>query len=207
MSAFIRRLLFSGGVINYIIISEYIIVLAIVAERLIYYVATRYSRKRLSIAVAAVTDFASLRNFAEKNTDVRSVPMRVIGEFLRCEKTPPCVLNETMQRFVESAAAEMEARLDLLSLFANVAPLCGLLGTVVGLMSAFDRIQQLGNAVDVGQLAGGIWVAMITTATGLIVAIPALAVCRLFELEMNRRMKDTVEIISHLKEKLRPDSL
>ena len=112
-----------------------------------------------------------------------------------------------MQRFVESAAAEMEARLDLLSLFANVAPLCGLLGTVVGLMSAFDRIQQLGNAVDVGQLAGGIWVAMITTATGLIVAIPALAVCRLFELEMNRRMKDTVEIISHLKEKLRPDSL
>ena len=68
-----------------------------------------------------------------------------------------------------------------LSLLANIAPLCELLGTVTGLMAAFDQIQKLGGAVNISALAGGIWSAMITTATGLLAAIPALVAVRLFE--------------------------
>lgn len=207
MDVFFQRLVLGGGIINYVILAEYVIVLALIAERLVYYTCTRYNRKKLAALVNNVSDFPCAHTLATDTNYRYAAPMRTLGEFIRYEHSQPQLLNEAMQRFVESLASEMEARLDLLSLFANVAPLCGLLGTVVGLMNSFDKIQQLGNAVDVAQLAGGIWIAMITTATGLGVAIPALAACRLFELEMSKRMKDVVETVSHLKERLRPDSV
>jgi motA/tolQ/exbB proton channel len=90
-------------------------------------------------------------------------------------------LNEALERTVLMFSRRLNARLDMLSLLANIAPLCGLLGTVTGLMAAFDEIQKLGGAVNISALAGGIWSAMITTATGLLAAIPALVAVRLFE--------------------------
>ena len=53
-------------------------------------------------------------------------------------------------------------------------PLLGLLGTVTGMIAAFQRIQDLQGQVDPALLAGGIWEALITTAVGMMVAIPAL---------------------------------
>ena len=101
----------------------------------------------------------------------------------------------------------LNARLDVLSLLANIAPLCGLLGTVTGLMAAFDEIQKLGGAVNISALVGGIWSAIITTATGLLAAIPALVAVRLFERELSKRMDDVTMTLSLLKQKYRPDML
>jgi biopolymer transport protein ExbB len=56
---------------------------------------------------------------------------------------------------------------------AQVAPLLGLFGTVLGMIEAFQGLQQAGAAVDPSALAGGIWVALLTTAVGLVVAMPA----------------------------------
>jgi biopolymer transport protein ExbB len=56
---------------------------------------------------------------------------------------------------------------------ATVAPLLGLLGTVSGMIKAFMVIEKLGGKVDATVLAGGIWEALLTTAFGLIVGIPA----------------------------------
>ncbi len=56
-----------------------------------------------------------------------------------------------------------------------MAPLIGFLGTVTGMIKAFMQVQSLGGNVDAGVLAGGIWEALITTAAGLVVGIPALS--------------------------------
>lgn len=64
----------------------------------------------------------------------------------------------------------------LLGFLAESAPLLGLLGTVLGMIRAFQEIQGAQGAVDAQLLAGGIWEALLTTAFGLVVAIPALGV-------------------------------
>lgn len=115
-------------------------------------------------------------------------------------------MKHLIEKFWASADF-LNARLDMLSLLANIAPLCGLLGTVTGLMAAFNQIQKLGGAVNISALAGGIWSAMITTATGLLAAIPALVAVRLFERELSKRMDDVTMLLSILKQKYRPDTL
>lgn len=66
-------------------------------------------------------------------------------------------------------------RLDFLSSVATAAPLLGLLGTVVGMVQAFSKLAGAGSgAMDINLLADGIWHALLTTAAGLVIAIPSL---------------------------------
>ncbi len=89
--------------------------------------------------------------------------------------------RDIMKQSIEEAASQsihdMERNMNALGTIAAIAPLLGLLGTVVGMIDVFSQIvdQGTGNA---GVLAGGISQALITTAAGLIVAIPALVMHR-----------------------------
>lgn len=74
----------------------------------------------------------------------------------------------------EAVLQKLEKHLSLLSILARLAPLMGLLGTVLGMISTFSEIADAQSGVNMNQLAGGIWQALITTATGLCIAIPAL---------------------------------
>ena len=80
-------------------------------------------------------------------------------------------------------AALMEARRGLrpLDLVVTIAPLIGLLGTVLGMIAAFQALQETGNRADPAALAGGIWEALLTTAAGMGVAIPASAALAWFD--------------------------
>lgn len=69
--------------------------------------------------------------------------------------------------------ASLSGGLRVLDSIAQVAPLLGLFGTVLGMIEAFQGLQAAGSAVDPSALAGGIWVALLTTAVGLAVAMPA----------------------------------
>ncbi len=70
---------------------------------------------------------------------------------------------------------KLEGSLVVLSFIAQVAPLLGLLGTVLGMVDLFIGLQGAGHNVAVSDLAAGIWKALLTTAAGLTVAVPALA--------------------------------
>jgi biopolymer transport protein ExbB len=80
---------------------------------------------------------------------------------------------------MEDAAQQENARLhrkiEYLSLLSSVAPMLGLLGTVWGMVIAFQRVAETHGRADPGQLAGGIYQALYTTVIGLIIAIPGLA--------------------------------
>jgi biopolymer transport protein ExbB len=70
-------------------------------------------------------------------------------------------------------AFQLERRMDLLASVAGIAPMLGFLGTVTGMIKAFQQIQNLQGNVDPSVLAGGIWEALVSTAGGLIVGILA----------------------------------
>lgn len=86
---------------------------------------------------------------------------------------------------LEAEAEERFARLEggfrVLDTVAQLAPLLGLFGTVLGMISAFQALQEAGAQVDPAVLAGGIWVALLTTAVGLAVAMPTSLLLNWFE--------------------------
>ncbi|UWQ43558.1 MotA/TolQ/ExbB proton channel family protein (plasmid) [Leisingera aquaemixtae] len=80
--------------------------------------------------------------------------------------------------------------LGALELIATIAPLLGLLGTVLGMIAAFQALQAAGARADPALLAGGIWEALLTTAAGMAVAIPASAALTWFEAVISRIRRD-----------------
>jgi biopolymer transport protein ExbB len=86
----------------------------------------------------------------------------------------------------ETRFAKLETGFRLLDSVAQLAPLLGLFGTVLGMIEAFQSLQDAGAQVDPSLLAGGIWVALLTTAVGLVVAMPTALVLSWFEGRMDR---------------------
>jgi len=110
---------------------------------------------------------------------------RVKGPIARIMRVAlDCVANrEISQRSKEAEIARvgaadiryLESHLRGLEMIANIGPLLGLLGTVMGMVTAFSKLEAAGARVDPSLFAGGIWEAFLSTVAGLIVAIPAIA--------------------------------
>ena len=81
--------------------------------------------------------------------------------------------KEEVSRVARAMLKETSSGLRALDLITTIAPLIGLLGTVMGMIDAFQALQDTGARADPAALAGGIWEALLTTAAGMAVAIPA----------------------------------
>ena len=77
--------------------------------------------------------------------------------------------------------AGLQSGFNFLNIIVTIAPLLGLLGTVIGMIEAFQSMASLGDAVNIASLASGIWKALVTTATGLIVAIPVVVCLQILQ--------------------------
>ena len=86
-----------------------------------------------------------------------------------------------ISRIISIEIRNLENYLGGLEVIASISPLLGLFGTVLGMIKAFLNLEKAGSQVDPALLAGGIWEALLTTAFGLAIAIPALAAYHLFE--------------------------
>ena len=102
-------------------------------------------------------------------------------------------VTETLREEVNRRGAKMlrdlRAYLPALELIGTLSPLLGLLGTVLGMIEAFQAMELAGNEVDPSTLSGGIWQALLTTALGLVVAIPVLVIYNW----MNRKVQRVAE--------------
>lgn len=99
-------------------------------------------------------------------------------------------LREAATTEAKRILAEARTGLRFLELTATVAPLLGLLGTVLGMIVAFQTLQEAGARADPSALAGGIWEALLTTAAGMAVAIPAAVALSWFEGVIDRLRVD-----------------
>ncbi|QJD58139.1 MotA/TolQ/ExbB proton channel family protein [Pseudomonas sp. gcc21] len=81
-------------------------------------------------------------------------------------------LSQEVMRQARQVISDLGRYLRILEVIATVAPLLGLLGTVLGMIEAFQAMEAAGEQVNPAVLSGGIWVALLTTAVGLGVAIP-----------------------------------
>jgi len=105
------------------------------------------------------------------------------------------ILKEELDRVATLRLNQLRAYLRPLEVIATLSPLLGLLGTVLGMIIAFQQMEAAGNQVDPSVLSGGIWQALLTTAVGLAVAIPVVMAHNWMERKVERvaaLMNDTV---------------
>ena len=199
-----------GGPLMYLIILCSIVALAVVIERL-------YHLNRAKIDIDKFME--SISNILKRNRIMEAIDL--------CEKSPGPIAHiikagilkhdrsrQEIKEAIEDAGIyevpRLEKNLGALATIAHISPLLGLLGTVTGMVRAFQIIQEKAtslNPVSPGNLAGGIWEALITTAAGLIVAIPTFVaynylVSRVknFIVEMERTSTELINILGQRRE-------
>ena len=102
------------------------------------------------------------------------------------ENKPKQEIEEEINSIVDIEFNKQQSLLPSLEIISQVSPLIGLLGTVIGMIDSFNELELGGSLVDPSILAGGIWTALLTTAMGLIVAIPALVSHYFLEKKLNK---------------------
>lgn len=106
-----------------------------------------------------------------------------------------------VEKGLEDATAEQAARLfrkiEYLSVIGNIAPMIGLLGTVMGMIFAFQEVADTQGAARAGELAQGIYTALVTTVGGLIVAIPSLAAYAIFRNRIDQLVAEAAYAAMH----------
>lgn len=157
---------------------------SIISVATILYVAVRHAGARLGLSARGMERL--VESALEGEPDARG-SRRI---YARIASTAGALAAEGMSgeearsELASSAAEalnELRSGMRMLEVIASTAPLMGLLGTVLGMIDAFKQLEQAGNQIDPSLLSAGIWQALLTTAAGLIVALPALVAWHLFD--------------------------
>ncbi|MEM7440226.1 MAG: MotA/TolQ/ExbB proton channel family protein [Pseudomonadota bacterium] len=159
-----------GGPVIAILVMASVCVLAVVLYKVWQFWASGVGRHRALRAAAAAFD-ADDRAAAANHVIQSKSYLRDVVE-LGLARAPA----ERLHAEAELRFNTLERGFRFLDTVAQLAPLLGLFGTVLGMIEAFRALQDAGSTVDPSLLAGGIWVALLTTAAGLVVAMPAALV-------------------------------
>ncbi len=106
--------------------------------------------------------------------------------------------DKEIETLLQQKYIKSQKFLPSLEIIAQVSPLIGLLGTVIGMIDSFNELELGGSLVDPSILAGGIWTALLTTAMGLIVAIPALISHYFFDKKLTNTIQSSNVFLTKL---------
>lgn len=173
------ELLKAGGILMVPIVACSILALAIVLERFWTLRASRVAPPQTVNELWRWIKKKDLNGRKLKALQASSPLGRVLAGGLLNAKHGREIMKESIEHEASQVIHELERFLNPLGTVATIAPLLGLLGTVIGMIKVFAEIQ-LAGVGNAGNLAGGISEALITTAAGLSVAIPALICHRYF---------------------------
>lgn len=107
-------------------------------------------------------------------------------------------VEKAMEDAIAQQAARLFRKIEYLSVIGNIAPMIGLLGTVIGMVFAFQQVADTQGAARAGQLAEGIYTALITTVGGLLVAIPSLAIFAVFRNRVDELVAEVAYVAHHV---------
>ncbi|MGK2739569.1 MotA/TolQ/ExbB proton channel family protein [Tepidicaulis sp. LMO-SS28] len=169
-----------GGPIVVILIILSVLSLAIILLKIVQFWRAGLSRRAFidpAIEMAGAGDLEGAAGTLRKH---RSPIARVMLAGVQAKQTG-LEPSEEMGRVGGNELGALQGYFRWLEVIGNISPLLGLLGTVIGMIEAFQQLEAAGNRVDPAILSGGIWEALLTTAVGLAVAIPAIGALNLFE--------------------------
>ena len=169
-----------GGPVVMVLMAESVVAVAVVLCKLWQIAAAhvgRHAALRTAVAAWDAGDRAGARIALARSGSYLAPVVGAAFDGRDCAR---------LQAMAEERFAQLERGFRYLDSVAQLAPLLGLFGTVLGMIKAFQSLQAAGTQVDPSILAGGIWVALLTTAVGLVVAMPPALVLAWFEGRMER---------------------
>ena len=163
-----------GGILVVPILLCSMVALAIFLERLIHFSRIRIRGFGLVKNVAKHVRDGELDQAIELARGSKSPMARILASALEVIDNDRETFETVVVHSTGEEVRDLSRYLQALATIGSIAPLLGLLGTVIGMIKAFMVIQQMGGKVNAVVLAGGIWEAMLTTALGLAVALPTM---------------------------------
>ncbi len=174
-----------GGPVVIALVLLSLTALTVAFERLLVYLSVLSDLKNLADRTSS-----EVKEAAEYNG---SIVESWLGRLLQTSNDKDGTPTQFQARF-QSLEDTLATRLGALTLMARVAPLMGLLGTVIGLMRAFMAVEASGSQLNPAALAGGIWEALLATCAGLTVAIT----CWFFHWFLENWLEGMVRTAEHL---------
>jgi len=183
----------SGGPFMYPILVVLAIGLTITIERYIYLGAAKSKNRKILAEIMPKLQKGELNSVIQLTKDSNATVSKILTQGLNNFKSARRRddIEASMEESIMEAIPRLEKRTHYLAMFANIATLLGLLGTIIGLIKAFTAVAQVDPSMKAEILSTSISVAMNTTAFGLIVAIPLLIFYTLLQTK-------TTEIIDSL---------
>ena len=165
-----------------------------------------YGRNSQQLADQALEALRQSAGLKERNETLlllrnrRSPRLQAMAAVLQLSQSGAAVddIREESMRLARKALNQMTMGLRPLEVIANLAPLMGLFGTVLGMIEAFRAMEAAGSQVDPSVLSGGIWQALLTTAVGLAIAIPVSLIHSAFERGAEREAQAALDIMEQL---------
>jgi biopolymer transport protein ExbB len=107
-------------------------------------------------------------------------------------------VEKAMEDALSQQSARLMRRIEYLAVIGNIAPMMGLLGTVVGMVIAFREVAETQGAARAADLASGIYQALVTTVAGLIIAIPSLGALAIFRNRVDQFVAEAAYAAQHI---------
>jgi biopolymer transport protein ExbB len=195
------ELLAKGGPVVAVLLAFSVLLVAIVLLKLYQFAALQVRSRRFVDPALGAFARGDARGSLEILSRSRNPIARVMEAAIRGRQQPhrpEAAVREEVSRVASSQLTQLGSNLRGLETIGTLSPLLGLLGTVLGMIRAFQRLEEAGTRVDPAVLSGGIWEALLTTAVGLAVAIPALAALSFLEGEVERVRRDMGDATTRL---------
>jgi len=192
-----------GGTIGYLIVLLSIAAVSLAVEHAVNIRRSKLMPMPTVLQIRTLIkkrDFQDLRDFCEED---RSFVAKIIGAAMSEPRSSYEEIEDAMMESGSDQTAKLYRKIEYLSLIGNIAPMLGLLGTVVGMIQSFNTIERTGGFAKPAELAGGISKALITTCMGLIVAIPVLIIYVYFRNKVEELSTEVAEVGEELMKPIR----
>lgn len=163
-----------------------LITIAVIIEKYIMLSKSNIDPKQLMIKIRSSLSRNDIASAVDACTKIKAPVANILKHGVVNYQYGQQAVKEAIELAGKEEIFHLEKRLSVLANMAGTAPMLGFLGTVTGMIAVFHTIEQLGGNVNPSILAAGIWEAMLTTAFGLIVGIPALYFYNYFVAKVNR---------------------
>lgn len=166
----LREILAIGGPVVAILFVMSVLTLGVTLYKLWQFAVSGVGHHRVLSEALAAWEAGDRQAAHVRLAESRSYLAPLVGAAMTAPAQPG--LDGRLDAEAGLALAGLERGFRFLDTVVQLAPLLGLFGTVLGMIEAFQSLQTAGSSVDPSLLAGGIWVALLTTAVGLAVAMP-----------------------------------
>lgn len=195
------ELLLAGGPVVAILLAMSVVAVAILVLKLWQFRKARLwsrapARRALALYRGGNAAEALVVAAGSANPVARALALAIRGRERR--DLPDSLVREEVVRAGSEMLESLRTFFRPLEVIATLAPLLGLFGTVLGMISAFQQLEAAGNRINPAILSGGIWEALLTTAVGLAVAIPTVAAVNWLERIVDRLAHEMDSVVTQV---------